>query len=492
MLPELLERNGRKLPAFLVGIGGIGVSGIAKILHGAGHRVSGSDLARSPVTAELEALGIPVAVPQRAENVPPEAALVVCSAAIKPGHPELEAARHLRIPVLKYAQVLGRLMAERRGIAVAGTHGKTTTTAMIAHVLVHAGLDPTMVVGGSIRALGGTSRVGRSDLMVAEACEYDRSFLNLHPTYAVVTNIEEDHLDYYKDLREIREAFRCFGALVPPRGRLFACAEDRGAVLALSGLDAPLTTYAIDVPAHFRAVEVSLEGGRPRYVLAVNGVPVCEVRLAVPGRHNVLDSLAAIAVAEALGIDPARAAAALASFPGVERRFQVVHESGGIAVVDDYAHHPTEVRTAIRAARERWPGGRVIAVFQPHQHSRTRFLLRDFARALEEADKVILPDIYFSRDSEAERQAISSRDLCQALADEGVDARYIPEFDAIARFAAHGARPGDAILTMGAGNIYEVAAAIRECLQNGAREAEAETEQRESPTEETSWTSSAS
>jgi UDP-N-acetylmuramate--alanine ligase len=469
MLPDLLERAGRKLPVFLSGIGGIGVSGVAKILREGGHRVSGSDLKGSPVTAELEALGIPVALgPQKAENVPPDAALVVCSAAIKPGHPEIEEARRRRIPVLKYAQILGRLMAGRRGICVAGTHGKTTTTAMIAHVLVAAGLDPTMVVGGDIPALGGTSRVGRSDLMVAEACEYDRSFLNLHPSFAVVTNIEEDHLDYYKDLREIRDAFRCFGNLVPPRGRLFTCAEDRGAVLTLSGLDAPLTTYAIDVPADYRAVEVSLAHGRPRYALEVGGARACEVALAVPGRHNVLDSLAAIAVAEACGVPPARAAEALAEFRGVKRRFHVIHEQDGIAVVDDYAHHPTEVRTAIRAARERFPNGRVIAVFQPHQHSRTRHLLADFARALEEADKVILPDIYFARDSEADRQAVSSDDLCAALKQEGVDARYIPELDAIGRFAAHAARPGDTILTMGAGDIWRVAWAIRENLIEGA------------------------
>jgi UDP-N-acetylmuramate--alanine ligase len=487
MLKELLERNGRKLPVFLAGIGGIGVSGIAKILREDGHHVSGSDLKPSPVTDDLARLGVPVAFGQRAENVPGDAALLVCSAALKPDHPELAEARRRGIPVLKYAQVLGRLMAGRRGIAVAGTHGKTTTTAMIAHVLVQEGLDPTMVVGGNIPALGGTSRVGRSDLMVAEACEYDRSFLNLHPTYAVVTNIEEDHLDYYKDLREIRDAFRCFGALVPPRGRLFTCAEDRGAVLTLSSLDAPLTTYAIDVPADYRAVEVALAGGRPRYALEIGGARACDVALAVPGRHNVLNSLAAIAVAGALGVAADRAARAIASFGGVNRRFHVLHDADGIAVVDDYAHHPTEVRTAILAARERYPGGRVIAVFQPHQHSRTRFLLREFARALELADRVILPDIYFSRDSEADRQAVSSADLVRALKDEGVDARHIPDFDAIARFAAHGARRGDTILTMGAGDIYRVAHSIGEVLLAGAKARQEDDERSEAET----WTSNA-
>jgi UDP-N-acetylmuramate--alanine ligase len=464
MLAELLERNGAKRPVFFVGIGGSGVSGIAKILRQDGHPVSGSDEKASPITEGLERLGIRVAIGQRAENLPPDTALVVCSAAIEPGHPEIVEARRRRIPVLKYAQVLGRLMASRRGIAVAGTHGKTTTTAMIAHVLVAAGLDPTMVLGGSAPWLGGSSRLGRSDLMVAEACEYDRSFLNLHPSFAVVTNIEEDHLDYYRDLAEIRSAFRCFGALVPPRGRIFTCAEDEGAVAALSGLEAPLATYAIDREADWRAIEVSLEGGRPRYVLAKAGVPVAEVALRIPGRHNVLDSIAAIAVAEACGVSPERAARALADFGGVERRFQVLFERDGIAIVDDYAHHPTELRTAIRGARERWPEARVTAIFQPHQHSRTRFFLEEFARALENADEVLLPDIYFSRDREADREAVSARDLCAALEGRGVVARYVPDFDVLARRAILAARPGNVFLTMGAGDIYRVAWAIRDAL----------------------------
>ncbi len=472
MLADLAVRN-RLI--YLVGIGGVGMSAIAKILLGAGYAVAGSDRVASALTDELARLGARVTIGQRAENVPAGAGLVVCSAAIKPGHPELEEARRRRIPVLKYAEVLGRLMRSRRGIAVAGTHGKTTTTAMIAHVLVEAGLDPTMVVGGSAPWLGGTSRVGRSDLMVAEACEYDRSFLNLHPTFAVVTNIEEDHLDYYRDLREIRSAFRCFAALVPPRGRLFTCAEDRGALEALSGLDAPLATYAIDVPADWRAVEVSLEGGRPHFVVAARGVPVAEARLRIPGRHNVLNALAAIAVAaQACGVAPERAARALASFEGVERRFQVVYEREGVAVVDDYAHHPTEVRTAIRGARERWPAARIIAIFQPHQHSRTRFLLRDFARALEEADEVVLPDIYFSRDSEADRQAVSARDLVAAVVERGVRARHLPDFDEIAREAAAQARAGDVFLVMGAGDVGRVAWGIRARLVERAAPARVE------------------
>jgi UDP-N-acetylmuramate--alanine ligase len=245
-----------------IGIGGIGVSSVAKIFARAGLRVSGSDLDRSPVTDELLRLGIRVTLGHRALNVPDDARLVVCSAAIRPGHPELEAARARGVEVLKYAQVLGRLMAERRGVAVAGTHGKTTTTAMVAHILTEVGRDPTMVVGGMIPSLGGNARVGGSDLMVAEACEYDRSFLSLHPEIAVVTNIEPDHLDYYRDLDEIRSAFRAFAALVPAHGRIVVCGEDRGAVAAVSGLGAPVETYAIDHrEATWRAVSVDLSVG---------------------------------------------------------------------------------------------------------------------------------------------------------------------------------------------------------------------------------------
>jgi UDP-N-acetylmuramate--alanine ligase len=457
MLRDILERDGNKGRAWLIGIGGIGVSGIAKILHGDGHPVSGSDLDCSPVTEQLIDLGIPVTLGHRAINVPADAAAVIHSAAVKAGHPELEEARRRGLPTLKYAEVLGRLMAERRGIAVSGTHGKTTTTAMISHALVAGGLDPTMVVGGSIPALGGSSRVGRSELMVAEACEYDRSFLNLRPEIAVVTNIEEDHLDYYKDIADIRSAFRAFASLVPARGRIVVCGEDAGAVATVSGLEARAETYGISVGADWLAYDVDLGGGRPRYTLARRGERICRVELLVPGRHNVLDSLAAIAACAAAGMPVEDAARALASFGGVNRRFQLVASAGGVAVIDDYAHHPTEIRSVVRAARQRYPRGNVIAVFQPHQHSRTRHLLGDFAAALAEADLVVLPDIYFSRDSDAERRAISAVHLVAELQRLGADARHIPSFEAIARHVAGIAREGDVVVTMGAGDVYKVA-----------------------------------
>lgn len=477
MLRELIDQAGKGSPIFFIGIGGVGVSGIARLFHRDGYAVAGTDLDRSPITDGLLGLGIRVTLGHHARNLPADAALVICSAAIKPGHPELEEARRLGIPVFKYAQALGSLMDRRRGIAVAGTHGKTTTTAMIAHALVEGGLDPTMVVGGEIPLLGGTSRAGGGDLMVAEACEYDRSFLNLHPLYAVITNIEEDHLDYYRDLAEIRAAFRAFAAKVPASGRIFVCAEDAGAIAAVTGLEAPLETYGIDAAgADWRAEEIDLTGGTPRYTLVRRGADMGRVALAIPGRHNVLNSLVAIAVAHAAGVPIPAARKALAGFPGVNRRFQVLGEVGGApagsgagaALVDDYAHHPTEIRSVIRAARERYPGGRVIAIFQPHQYSRTRHLLSGFADALAEADHVVLPDIYFARDSEADCRAVSARDLAREIGARGVEARYIPSFEAIAAHVREIARTGDVVLTIGAGDVYRIAYALRAPGRTGA------------------------
>ncbi|HVY62592.1 MAG TPA: UDP-N-acetylmuramate--L-alanine ligase, partial [Planctomycetota bacterium] len=341
---------------------------------------------------------------------------------------------------------------------IAGTHGKTTTTGMISHCLVAGGLDPTMVVGGSIPALGGSSRVGRGELMVAEACEYDRSFLNLRPEVAVVTNIEEDHLDYYRDLADIRSAFRAFAGQVPHHGRILVCAEDPGACETVLGLAAAVESYGIAVEgAHWRALDLDLAGGLPTYTLARRGERICRVELLVPGRHNVLNSLAAIGACAAAGLAPEVAARALASFGGVNRRFQLVSSAGGLAVIDDYAHHPTEIRSVVRAARQRYPHGNVIAIFQPHQHSRTRHLLGDFAAALAEADLVVLPDIYFSRDSEAERRAISAVHLVAELQRLGADARHIPQFEAIAAHVGAVAREGDVVITMGAGDVWKVA-----------------------------------
>jgi len=478
MLREVLERTGRKAPVYLIGIGGVGVSGLARLFRAAGHDVSGSDAAASPLTEELEAIGVRVHLgPPDAGRVPADAALVVHTAAVCPDHEEMEAARRHRIPTLKYAEVLGRLMAERRGIAVAGTHGKTTTTAMIAHILLEGGLDPSVVVGGSVPRIGGTSRAGGSDILVAEACEYDRSFLNLHPTYAVITNVEPDHLDYYEDLDEIVSAFACFARLVPPRGRLFVGAASAPARRAVEGAEAPVETYGVEVEADWEARDVDLAGGEPRYTLVRRGEALGRVVLKVPGRHNVEDSVAAAAVASALGVPIPRIRVALAGFTAVKRRFQVVCERAGTTVVDDYAHHPTEIAATLAAARDRYPGARLVVLFQPHQHARTRHLREGFVEALAAADRVLLADIYGARETEAERASISSFDLVRDLAARRVDAHYLADLDLAGRFIARESRRGDVVLVLGAGDVYKVAQALRDLL--GEREEREDREERE-------------
>jgi len=451
-----------KQRVWFAGIGGIGVSGLARIFHGAGHAVMGSDRDRSPITDDLASLGIEVVIGQAAANLPPALDLFVHTAAVKPGHPELEAALSRGIPVKKYAEVLGSLMAERRGVAIAGTHGKTSTTAMTTLALLEAGLDPTMVLGGVLPLLGGSCRVGRGPLMVAEACEYDRSFLQLAPEVLVVTNVEEDHLDYYKDLAEIRGAFRALAAKVPAHGRIVVCGEDKVAVETVSGLAAPVETYAIDpqVDALWRAVDLDLSSGAARFGVERAGIRVAQVELQVPGRHSALNALAAIAAAFAAGAAPETSAAALARFPGVNRRFQPIGRERGVSVVDDYAHHPTEIFTVLRAARGRFPDGRIIAVFQPHQYSRTRMFFDGFVDALSLADVVLLPEIYFSRDSEADVAAVSAEMLAEALRARGRSARFIKSFEEISSVLQEIARPGDLVLTMGAGDVYKIAHAL--------------------------------
>lgn len=458
-------------PIYLVGIGGIGLSGIARILHRDGAKVQGSDLRPSVVTGELMQLGVPVEFGHRSESVPEDTALLVRSAAVPDTNPEVARARTLGIPIVKYAEALGALMAGRRGIAVAGTHGKTTTTAMTTQGLVAAGCDPTMVVGGHIPQLGGTSRVGNSDVLVVEACEFDRSFLNLRPEVAVITNIEADHLDYYQDLAEIQRAFRQFGKRVKAGGAIVVCAEDPTIPELFADLAPRLITYGIQRPATIEAQDLRLCGGRPAFRVAVEGRVIGELELCVPGRYNALNALAAIGVAHAIGAPLGPVLEGLGRFTGVNRRFQLHYDQQGVAVVDDYAHHPTEIRATLQAARERFAGRRLVCVFQPHQFSRTRLLLDGFSRALTRADFVIVPDIFSSRDSAEDQRSVSARDLVDRIRARGGEAEHGERFDAIARRIVDEVLTEDAadtagtvVVTMGAGDVFRVAERVREIL----------------------------
>ena len=440
----------------LIGVGGSGMRALAQMLLARGAVVSGSD---SQPSAALEALGgrgARVAVGQHADNLPERPDLVVYSAAIHEANPELLAARRRGCEVIKYSQMLGRLMADRCGIAVAGTHGKSTTTALVAHALKAAGKNPSFIVGATAAQLGGPSGVGDGPHFVAEACEFDRSFLNLSPTFAAILNVEEDHLDCYRDLEAIVEAFRAFAARVPAHGVLVANGQDRAASAAVRDAACEVQSFGVGGEFTWSAGNLTSDRGRYRFDVGFKGRKFCKLAAAIPGMHQVYNALAAAALLHQAGLSPEQIAAAVAGFEGAQRRLTLKAQLAGITVVDDYAHHPTEINATLRAVRDFFSPSRIWCVFQPHQHSRTRFLLKDFACSFGGADKVIVPDIYFVRDSEREKEHISSADLVAQVRLNGGDAHYLSDFGAIIEHLKANLAPGDLVITMGAGNIWEV------------------------------------
>ena len=441
----------------LIGIGGIGLSAIARVLLEEGRRVSGSDLKLSPITDALADLGATIYQGHRAENVG-DADLVIVSSAIPADNPEAAAARARGVPVVKRDWMLGRMMESRFGIAVAGSHGKTTITAMIALVLTEAGLDPTFIVGGIMENLGTNARAGRGEHFVVEADEYDRTFLGLKPRIAVVTNIEMDHPDCYPRLDDLVDVFREFLHLVPADGCIIGCGDEervRGVLEAGSWkLEVGrVITYGLNEGVDWQAVDIrSNELGGSSFVALHEGQPVGEFTLRIPGLHNVQNSLAVLAVAHQVGLHLAGVGKTLRSFRGVQRRFEVKGEVNGIVVVDDYAHHPTQIRTTLRAARERYPERTIWAVFQPHTYSRTRALLGEFAASFADADHVVVTDIYAAR--EDDDLGVSAADIVARM--RHPDARYIPGLDEAAGHLLAHLKPGDVLITLGAGDGYKV------------------------------------
>ena len=453
-----------------VGIGGIGMSGIAELLANLGYAVSGSDARRSDVTDRLESLGVTVHVGHRAGNVG-DADVVVYSSAVKADNPELSQAREHRVPVIPRAEMLAELMRLRFGIAVAGAHGKTSTTSMIALVLERAGLDPTAVIGGRLSAFGSNARLGQGEYMVVEADESDRSFLKLSPSIAVMTNIDREHMEAYGSYADLQQAFVDFANKVPFYGAIVACADDAELGAVSSRFTRRTITYGIDAPdAEVRASEVVLEGFGARCVVQRrhphgNGPATVlgPLTLQVPGRHSVLNALAAVAVGLELDVPFERIAQALSDFRGAERRFQHVGVVGGITVVDDYGHHPTEIAAVVAAARAARPTRLVIA-FQPHRYTRTRDLMAEFGHALAQADEVVLTDIYAA--SEDPIPGVTLEALAAAVNTHRErpvhTVRTVGELpEAVARIA----RPGDLVLTLGAGSIAGVAANLVAALE---------------------------
>lgn len=440
----------------LIGIGGAGMSGAAALLLKLGARVSGSDATDFAGVGELVGAGARVAIGHREEQLFPETELVVISAAIPESNPEWIKARRLNIPVIKYAQLLGLLMGHRHGVAIAGTHGKSTTTAMTALIFQSAGLDPSFVVGAVSNQLGGSSAAGGGPHFIVESCEFDRSFLHLSPQSAAILNVEADHLDCFGEFEAVVDAFSRFAALVPPSGFLVCNADDPVALRAGCASRGRVESCGFGPDADWRAMNLRLEGGCFVFDVLRRGVFHFHARLAIPGRHNVANALAAIAIAHDAGADIAAIQDALARFDGVQRRMTFRGTARGVTLVDDYAHHPTEIRATIHACRDRYAPRRTLVVFQPHQYARTRYFMEDFATSFSEADEIIIPAIYAAREPGADAVG-GANELVQRIKDQGGRARFVASLHDAADLVASSVVDGDLVMTMGAGDVWKVA-----------------------------------
>lgn len=442
-----------------IGIGGISMSGLAEILLAAGFTVSGSDARESELTRRLSKQGVRVFCGQRADNIIPGIDLVVYTAAIHEDNEELAAAKKLGIPSMPRAELLGQIMDNyAQSIAVAGTHGKTTTTSMLSQILLEADTDPTITVGGMLPAIGGNLRVGSSPYFLSEACEYTNSFLHFRPRCSVILNVEAEHLDFFKDLDEIRDSFRRFAANTSADGATIINGEIPGWEALVKDLPQQTCTYGFDPSFDFYAAGLSFDERVCAHFTAMHGnSALFDVQLRVPGRHNASNALAAIAAASAMGLDAEAIARGLSSFGGVDRRFQFKGRVNGVTVIDDYAHHPTEIRATLDAAAN-YPHKRLVLVFQPHTYSRTKAFLQDFAEVLSQADLIVLTDIYAAR--EQNTYGVSSEDLLPLLAANHKEAYYFPSFAEIEKFLSKKCMNGDLLITMGAGNVAEIGEAL--------------------------------
>jgi len=436
----------------LVGIGGAGMSGIAEVLRSLGYKVRGSDLKETETTKRLRTLGIDVFIGHDTGNVS-GAHLVVISSAVPEDNPEVLAARKQSIPVIGRAEMLAEIARLKQSILIAGAHGKTTTTSLIASVLAHAGLDPTVVIGGKLKAIGGHARLGHGDFFVAEADESDGSFLKLSPIIAVVTNIDREHMDFFKSIDELKGAFLAFINKVPFYGLSILCLDNEYIRGLLLEVKRRFLTYGLNEEADLRARDVRLQGVKIRFEAVLRGISLGIFEVPLPGLHSVCNSLAAILVADELGIDMDSVRDALQNFSGVQRRFEFKGERGGIKVFDDYGHHPTEIIATLRAAREVMEG-RLVVLFQPHRYTRTRDLLEDFYIAFSDADKVILMDIYPA--GEKPLNGINSQVLLKGIKERGKDIEYIKDRKEILNYLDKELKAKDMLLTLGAGDVWRI------------------------------------
>lgn len=438
-----------------VGIGGIGMSGIAELLLNLGYRVSGSDVRETDITRRLGSLGADIRIGHHPDNVQ-GADVVVLSSAISEDNPEARAARNLgKVPVIRRAEMLAELMRLKYSVLVAGAHGKTTTTSMVSTVLAAGGLDPTVVIGGRLNAWGTNAKLGHGDFMVAEADESDGTFLLLPPTIAVVTNIDLEHLDFYRDLDHIRETFLQFVNRIPFYGQAVLCLEDENIQSLLPKIGKRFVTYGFSSQADFQARDIRTVGLSTVYRAFYQGEELGEIEIRIPGRHNVLNSLAAVAVARELELEWPKVQAGLREMTGVQRRFQIKGEAGGVLVLDDYGHHPTEIRAVLETLAACYPDRRRIVAFQPHRYTRTRALADQFARCFYHSDVLLITEIYAA--SEPPIPGVSGRGLMEKIASHGHhDIHFCPTMDEMQQKLLEMARPGDVVMTLGAGSIWQI------------------------------------
>jgi len=449
-----------------VGIGGIGMSGIAEVLLNLGYKVSGSDLRSSEITERLASLGGEIFYGHARENIA-NVDVVVISSAVHDDNPEVIEARERLIPVIPRAEMLAELMRMKYGIAIAGTHGKTTTTSMVSTILGHAGIDPTIVIGGRLDSIGSNAKLGQGKFLVAEADESDGSFLKLSPTIAVVTNIDADHLDFYSGIDQIKDTFVEFINKIPFYGLAVLCLDNGNVADIIPRVKKRFITYGLSSQADFRASDIRISGNATSFVAHFKGERLGEVSFKMPGAHNVLNALACIAVAMELNVPFEVIRDGFRDFGGVGRRFQIKGEVGEIMVVDDYGHHPTEIKATLAAAKGGWGDRRLVVVFQPHRFTRTKELFAEFVKAFYDADLLVLTDIYPA--GEPPIPGVTSEALWQSVRKHGQkDAVYIADRETIAGHLLKIVRAGDIVLTLGAGNIWQVGEALLAALRETA------------------------
>ena len=453
--------NGLKLAGkrfHFIGAGGIGMSGLAVLLIKNKAIVAGSDQTASEVIDRICRKGADIKIGHSPVNLSPQTDAVVISAAIKEDNPELKLARERGYKVYKYAEMLGELMNRYEGIAISGTHGKSTTSGWLVYLLKQAGIDTNFIIGAEINQLGSSSGVADSKYFVAEACEYDRSFLNLKPKIACLLNIEQDHLDYYKDEDEIVEAFGEFALGTKTKGVLIANGQDVNVAKIIRQLDIDLhcQSFGLDEKCNFYAKNIALNDGLYAFDVYHDGALLGASRISLPGRHNILNALAVLAMAVNVGLDAQQILQLLPGFTGIDRRLMLKGQFGQITVLDDYAHHPTEIKASLAAIRQRYRPRRIFCIFQPHQYSRTRFLLDDFAESFKLADVTIVPEIYFVRDSQSAKKEINAQILVERLRANKTQALFIDSFGAICEYLKGNVTAGDLVVTMGAGDIWKV------------------------------------